>query len=347
MAIFVDDQALGGSDLLLDNEQGISTTVENGVTVVSPAPGSAYNARQQGVFAKHPLSTPKYAVNNGSRDAEFRDTLARMYISLTNAEKGTKDAYLRSLPQDDRVQALAKVLTKDTVGGNVGFIDFFLQQADESFTEKLQVDEVLSDNYVAFYFGQEPPVFQYSGTLLNSQQDDQTTGFALAYQHLLRGTSLAKRGALLRLRYDNRIVTGTINRMQTSLHAENELAVPFSFTMLVKEYVLLKSNLDYVKVSPDQFVQLQSAFTDEAGILTNVGGAEDTRVRTSALYGVISSESSVGLEEPDEPVDASKDAVAQNEEIKQEAVNQSVEPESNFQQPLQSLPTQNQSLPGA
>ena len=312
------NEALDASGLVDDNKSG------------------DYNRGQQGVYALHPLSTPKYADNIGSRDAEFRETLARMYISLSGAAPGTKTAYLKSLPDDRRVQALAKVLTKDTVGGNVGFIDFFLQQADESFTEKLQVDEVLSDNYVAFYFGQEPPVFQYSGTLLNSQQDDQTTGFALAYQHLLRGTSLAKRGALLRLRYDNRIVTGTINRMQTSLHAENELAVPFSFTMLVKEYVLLKSNLDYVKVSPEQFVQLQSAFTDEAGILTNVGGAVDTRVRTSALYGVISSESSVGLEEPDDPVDESEDAVAQNEDLKQSAVNlQLTEP--SFRGPTPSL----------
>ena len=305
-----------------------------------------YNEGQQGVFALHPLSTPKYADNFGARDAEFRETLARMYISLVDAKPETKKAYLASLPQDDRVRALAKVLTKDDISGNVGFIDFFLQQADESFSEKLQVDEVLSDNYVAFYFGQDPPVFQYSGTLLNSQQDDQTTGFALAYQHLLRGTSLAKRGALLRLRYDNRIVTGTVNRMQTSLHAENELAVPFSFTMLVKEYVLLTSNLSYVKVDPAQFVQLTSAFTNEAGILTNVGGVQDTRVRTSALFGVISNESSAGLEEPDNPVDHTKDAVAQNEEIKQAAVNQSVEPVTDFATPPPlsplALPTANE-----
>ena len=164
---------------------------------------SPYNKGEQGVFAEYPFSTPKYARNNGLRDNEFKDTLARFYISLAGGGANSTSAinnYLASVPEE--AKALAKVLVgSNTTNGGTGFIDFFLTQVNETFAEVAQVEKVLSDNYVAFFFGSEPPVFQYSGMLLNSVQDDQRIGMAIAYQNLLRGTQLARRGALLRVRY--------------------------------------------------------------------------------------------------------------------------------------------------
>lgn len=266
---------------------------------------SDYAPRQQGVFAENPLATPKYALNNkvGGRDAEFRDTLARMYISLADASEPVKTAYLKSLPNDDRVKALAQVLIgpNNNKGTSKGFIDFFLQQANEGFQEKLQIDEVLGDNYVAWYFGQSPPVFQYSGMLMNSMQDDQVTGFALAYQHLLRGTQLARKGTLLRLRYDNVIVEGTINTMSRALNADSEMACPFSFSLLVKGYIFLVQ-LPFTKMRQEDYVQLQTAFAPDA-VLDKIGRIVDRRVRTTTLLPQQPhAESSVGSEEPQDPV---------------------------------------------
>ncbi len=261
-----------------------------------------YNRGQQGVFGLNPLATPKYSRNNGLRDAEYKETLARMYVSLADADNGTKDAYLASLPGDAQIQALAKVLIGYGQKGGTGFIDFFLTQANETFQEVRQVDKVLGDNYVAFYFGQEPPVFQYSGMLLNSMQDDQRSGFALAYQHLLRGTQLARRGAVLRLRYDSVIVSGTVDMMQQSLNAENEMAVPFSFAMLVKEYVVLR-NPRFTKTTQQEFVQLATQFANVA--LTPVGAASDVRVRSTLVQPTTLSQDpavpSQPEDDPDEP----------------------------------------------
>jgi hypothetical protein len=267
---------------------------------------SAYNPRQYGVFSANPLATPKYALNNGTpRDAEYKETLARMYISLAGTSDELKKAYLRSLPNDARVNALAQVLigpntTRDTASN--GFIDFFLQQVNESFQEKLQVEEVLGDNYVAWYFGQAPPVFQYNGTLLNSKQDDQVTGFALAYQHLIRGSALAQRGTLLRLRYDNIIVGGSVNSMTRILNAENEMACPFAFSILVKEYIVLLEP-EFAKISPEDYVQLQTAFYSDSAA-DAIGQVSDRRVRlTTVVPARVSIASSVGQEPPADPPD--------------------------------------------
>jgi hypothetical protein len=233
-----------------------------------------YNPRQQGVFALHPLATPKYARNTGLRDAEFRDTLARLYISLADAGETVQTAYLNSLPEDARV--LAQVLLGANSQGGTGYVDFFLTQASEAFQEIVQVDKVMADDYVAFFYGQQPPTFTYSGTLLNSLQDDQRGGFARAYQQLLRGTQLARRGALARLRYDSVVVTGTLIAHQQQLNADNEMAVPFSFSFLVKEYVVL-TNLPFARVTAADYVRLSA--DSSAAAVQPVGAVIDTRVQ--------------------------------------------------------------------
>ena len=232
-----------------------------------------YNPNQQGVFALFPAMTPKYARNAGERDAEYKETLARMYLSLAGTDVEAKNAYLRTLPPDANIQALAKVLIGDTASTGTGFIDFFLDQIQESFSEKVQISEVLSDHYVAYFFGAAPPIFTFSGTLLNSFQDDHSVGMYQAYTYLLRGTECAKRGSLLRLRYDSVIVSGTIVSMSKTLNAQNELAVPFNFQLLVKEYiVVIPPSLATTKV--------EESF-DPNHVLTPIGSASDVRVHAT------------------------------------------------------------------
>ncbi len=250
--------------------------------------------RQQGVFADNPLSTPKYARNAGPRDAEFRNTMARMYISLADADPRTQQAYLASLPEE--AKALAQVLLGNNNQGASGYVDFILGQATETVQEVVQVEKVVGDDYVAFFFGQAPATFQYSGYLLNTMQDDQRTGFALAYSHILRGTQLARRSALARLRYDSVIVSGTITAHQQTLIAENEMAVPFSFSFLVKEYFVI-ANPAFPRISPDDYVKLA---TDTAvSNLGPVGNPSDVRVRSTMVLPPNPSQvSAAGQDEP-------------------------------------------------
>lgn len=223
--------------------------------VDSNGSSSQYNPGQQGVFGLNPLATPKYAQNKGPVNAEFRNTLARLYVSLADMGTTQINAYLATLPPDPATQALAQVLLGANSKGGTGYVDFFLTSANETFQEIMQVDKVMSDDYVAFFYGTQPPQFQYSGMLLNSLQDDQRGSFARAYQTMLRGTQMARRGTLARLRYDSVIVSGVIIAQQQTLNADNEMAVPFSFTFLVKEYVVI-TNLPFAKLSASAYVKL-------------------------------------------------------------------------------------------
>lgn len=200
-----------------------------------------YNPGSQGVYAQFPLATPKYMRMRRPVDAEFKDTAARMYLSLAGASPDARQRYLRALPPDHAVQKLARVLTGDAASpsGGTGFIDFILQRTDEPLSEKVQVTETQGSGFVAYLFGGAPETWTYSGTVLNTFQDDQRVGMFLAYEELLRGTRCAERGSLFRLRYDSYIVSGTVLQMRQSLAAENEMAASFTLSILLKSVIVI------------------------------------------------------------------------------------------------------------
>jgi len=195
------------------------------------------NDYSKGVFAQYPASTPKYDTRN-----DTTETMARMLVPIPGNRERVR--FVRSFGEDTEARKLAEALavTDQTAGpkGNgrfgMGYIDFLLAAAVESHEEKVQVVDVLSDNYVAYYFGEHPPIFQYQGKLLNTEQDDWRNAFSIVYNSIVRGTQLARRRRLVTLTYDNVAVSGTIMGMNQTLTADMEMAADFSFKILVKRF---------------------------------------------------------------------------------------------------------------
>jgi hypothetical protein len=175
-------------------------------------------------------------------------------------------------------------MTGDDVNkGGKGYIDFFLQNAVHSFNEKVQIVETLSDNYVAFFFGHSAPIFQYQGTVMNTFQDDWTMRMFRIFRDLGRGTELARRKFVLRLRYDSMIVNGAMLNFQWSLLAGQEMSCPFSFNLLVKSVQIMYGGLskptDLIHekyFSPDGYHLEDSQEVGLKASQTHIGGSTDT-----------------------------------------------------------------------
>jgi hypothetical protein len=183
-----------------------------------------------GVFSAFPLMTPKYMKHRAGRDRDNVETLSRMYIQVAPS---LYKKFLASLP-DEETRSIAEILAgDDDTQGGVGYIDFLLQNVNHTLNEKVQIVETLGD-YVAFFFGTSAPMWTYSGTLLNTYQDDWTMRMFRIFQSLGRGTQLAKNGQIMRIRYDSMIVAGAMVNFQWALNSETEMACPFSFNFLVK-----------------------------------------------------------------------------------------------------------------
>jgi len=183
-----------------------------------------------GTFSSFPTFTEKWS-RHTARKGDYTDTMARMFIRIP---PGSYDKFLAELDDPD-TRTIATYLTGDDAGkGGVGYLDFILQQVNHQFNEKVQVCETLSDNYVAFFFGSQAPMFTYTGTLYNTYQDDWTMRMLRIFRDLARGTQLARRGLVLYLKYDSLIVQGAMVDFRYALQAGREMSVKFDFSLLVK-----------------------------------------------------------------------------------------------------------------
>jgi hypothetical protein len=149
--------------------------------------------------------------------------------------------FMKSISEKDTEMVwIANALVGDNVKqGGAGYIDFFLQRAHHALNDKYQVSETLADNFVAFFFGMQAPVFSYTGVLLNTYQDYWAARMLRIFTELGRGTKLAQRKFVMKLRYDNMIVSGAMVNFEWDLLAENEMACPFNFNLLVTKVDLL------------------------------------------------------------------------------------------------------------
>jgi len=235
---------------------------------------SARAPQPQGIFAANPGSTSKYTFNapGRTRDGEYRETMSRLFIEIPSDPPGLQSAFLASVSEEARPLAKALLSGSGSGGaGGTGFVDFLLTEAQEGFAEKLQIADTLTDNYVAYFSGREPVMANYGGTLLNTYQDDQRVWFFRLYDEILRGTQLAARGLIVRLRYDSFLVSGYLLNLNMFLDGDTErTASRFSFQMLVKRLQVMTPAL----ASPTQM-------PTAGGTGAEAGGVYDQREGTT------------------------------------------------------------------
>lgn len=209
----------------------------------------------RGIFAMQPSSTPKYA-KSGSERRDYTDSMARLYLKAT---PNSREKMREALP-DPTSRVLVNPLTTN------GYMDFLLTRANHQFSEKMEIVETLTDHAIVYFFGQSAPIFNYSGLLVNSKEDDQAANFYRIYRDLLRGSQLARRKKRVSIRYDSYIATGALVNLVEDFAAENEMIVNFSFSLVVSDLALFE-NLEYGLVSlqedfdPQSLVQEDPDFT--------------------------------------------------------------------------------------
>ena len=187
-------------------------------------------ARVRGVYAAHPAGTPKY--NPSNTTAAAYESQARLYIEVPSEEIAA--AIIDVMPSEEaRAYAQAVIQVTGSDSRRV-YLDFLLQNIQESTQEKVQVSEVLSDAYVAYFFGRKARMYNFQGTLINTAQDNWYDAWHILYNNLLRGTRLADIGFPVTIAYDWRRVTGYLVSSSSSLDANVETSVNFNFQVLVQ-----------------------------------------------------------------------------------------------------------------
>lgn len=183
----------------------------------------------KGVYARYIGKTPRYHTGNNTASIARQ---ARLFVEFPDHEAWLE--YASKVP--DYAGNLLRVLSPQSRqdNGGIGFVDFILSRVSQRDQEKLQISQVLSDGFVAYFFGKQPPTWQLTGTLMNTLQDPWYDSFHILYDQVIRGTKLSRIGVPLKLSYDNRIVVGALTAMNTTLNGDMEMGVQFNATFLVK-----------------------------------------------------------------------------------------------------------------
>lgn len=217
-----------------------------------------YNPNQGagGVYASYIKgATPKYALNGGVREEAQKGTMARMFIRVDQEEYALfKESVGDTNARQFLVDRIAGDPTRPRRSGNTiidsGYMDFFLTNVQQGLQEKIQVSETLADNYVTYTFGQSAPTWSFSGSLINTVQDDQVSNFYRLYIHLLRASQLAKRQKIVSIKYDSFIVAGALIDMGSQLQGNQEVLCPFQFRVLVKRIDIVNFTPGWVPTNP-------------------------------------------------------------------------------------------------
>jgi hypothetical protein len=131
---------------------------------------------------------------------------------------------------------------------------FFLEAVQEGHMERSQIVETFGDFFV-FFFGERPPVYTFSGILLNGDNINWAEDFYFYYDNFLRGTKCVEAGAVLLITYGFRQIEGFLLGVNMNINAANERGVGLSFQVLVtdRKYLKLSADFGIIDMGDNQF----------------------------------------------------------------------------------------------
>jgi len=219
----------GGANIIKDNQ-----TVSNSVPSTTYSPYTvAPDYYRNGLF----VSTTKQIAGESIEVQEW-SPMPELIAANSDDWKGT----LASIKLIDP----KKVKKTDNGGkGTAGlvpeFSKFFLESVQESHQEKYQIVETFNDFYT-FFYGERPPVYTFSGTLLNLKNYNWMNEFLYYYSNFWRGTKAAELGARVFLTYNYQQIQGYVLNISTNVNALTDKAAPFSIQVLVTKRLIFSGN---------------------------------------------------------------------------------------------------------
>jgi hypothetical protein len=166
-----------------------------------------------------------------------------------NSKFAVQPRFIQEWNEDDRKDQLASIRVITTKNGKEEdlvprFTKFMLTAVQEGHNERAQIVETFGDFY-AFFFGERPPIYNFTGMLLNTVNVNWYGDFKLYYDKYLRGTKAVENQARIRMAYQGTSLEGYILNTNRSIVAEPQSGVSFNFQLLVIDEKLVNVSNDF------------------------------------------------------------------------------------------------------
>lgn len=113
------------------------------------------------------------------------------------------------------------------------YVGFILTGVQESHNEKVEVINLPGDTFASYFYGAAPRQFNFSGILLNTDQDQWRDAFEEVYEKYLRGSVSSRNFSIVQVSYNGRVVSGWLTNLSQQLDSSNDHYSSFSFSVLV------------------------------------------------------------------------------------------------------------------
>jgi len=158
---------------------------------------------------------------------------------------------------------------------------FFLQGVVEAEQEKYQVVETFT-SYYAFFYGKRPPIYRYTGTVINDSLYRWNNDLKFIYENFFRGTKAAEYNAEVVISYDGRVVIGFPLGLTMQQEAVNDKGIPFAMDVLVISHTPTSLS-DDVNVLLDQAAAQRTALKQQAELAQALSQQAGPSVQISDL----------------------------------------------------------------
>jgi len=193
-------------------------------------------------IVQNPASNAAYLSKVIVPESEFQKTLFYQANSLAKRSQqglGARDDIIRGITTKPQTFATLELVKAGESSGEVKTAEFLLQNVSEASEEKYQLVETFGEP-IGFFYGSRPKIYQYSGTLLNTEDYPWKDKWKANYENEFRGTKCVEKKSRAYLTYDFVLREGYILSLSTSQDSASPNNVNFSFAMFVTREMNLK-----------------------------------------------------------------------------------------------------------
>lgn len=198
------------------------------------------NSRYTGVYSEVNAGT-----SVGTRISHLSDQVQGPGVTGLNVDdsktKGRQYQVISKSTLEDADLNVAKIRLVTTLPGKdipeemrgKAYVGFILTGVQESHSEKVEVVNLPGDTFASYFYGAAPRQFNFSGILLNTDQDQWRDSFEEIYEKYLRGSVSSRNYSIVQISYNGRVVSGWLTNLTQQLNSDNDHYASFSFSVLV------------------------------------------------------------------------------------------------------------------
>jgi len=188
-----------------------------------------------------------YTTSQGfvSDDAlKTNDYLVDLSMSISELEAGAISGDVSSPPSIPGGKVALISLDGKAPNNYYGvFNNFSLINVREAHGEIVKLHQNFSNGWNAFFFGEKPAIYSFSGIFLDTKEYPYYQEFMIAYEKYLRGRRAVENNMQLKIIYDGKIIDGYMLNIETTTTGDSEQSKSFTFSVLVRKSNWIRINL--------------------------------------------------------------------------------------------------------